>query len=106
MTSMSLSLSLLPIAIKAIRAALIMIVGAEGDGAAQNRVRNLAEPLLFDFFERWKQANASQYLVGDVITRGCGIQQVGLNPLAAFASALDPRTKLLKACSKEDRIKI
>jgi hypothetical protein len=101
------TLSLLPIAIKAIRAALIRIVGAgEGEGAAQNRVRNLAKRLLFDFRERWKPDNASQYLVWDVITRGCGIQQVGLHRLAAFASVLDPRIKLLKAYSKEDRIKI
>ena len=74
--------------------------------STQNRVRNLAKRLLFDFRERWKQDNASQYLVGDVITRGRGIRQVGLHPLAAFASALDPRTKFLKAYSKEDRIKI
>ncbi len=100
------TLSLLPIAIKAIRAALIKIVGAEGEGAAQNRVRNLAKRLLFDFREPWKPDNESQYLVGDVITKEHGIRQVGLHPMAAFASALDPRTKFLLAYSKEDRIKM
>jgi hypothetical protein len=40
------TLSLLPIAIKAIRVALITIVGAQGDGEAQNRVKNLAKWLL------------------------------------------------------------
>jgi hypothetical protein len=97
------TLSLLPIAIKSIRTALINIVGAEGDGEAQNRVKNLAKRLLFYFRERWKPDEASQYLEGEVVTRGRGNRQVGLHPLAAFASALDPRTKLLKAYSKEDR---
>jgi hypothetical protein len=100
------TLSLLPIAIKAIRVALIKIVDAPGDGEAQNRVKNLAKRLLFDFRERWKPDEASQYMEGAVVTRGRGIRQVGLHPLAAFASALDPRTKLLKAYSKEDRKKI
>jgi hypothetical protein len=43
---------------------------------------------------------------GDVVTRGHGIQQGVLHPLAAFASALYPRVKLLKAYSKEDCKKI
>ncbi len=43
---------------------------------------------------------------GDVVTRGHGIQQGVLHPLAAFASALYPRAKLLKAYSKEDCKKI
>jgi protein subunit release factor A len=37
------TLSLLPIAIKSIRPALIKIVGAEGGGEAQNRVKHLAK---------------------------------------------------------------
>ena len=49
---------------------------------------------------------SSQYLEGDEVTRGRLNRQVGLHPLAAFASALDPRTKLLKAYSKVDRKKI
>jgi hypothetical protein len=100
------TLSLLPIAIKAIRLALIKIVGAQGDGEAQNRVKNLVKRLLFDFHARWKDGEASQHLEGGVVPRGRGIQQVGLHPLAAFASALDPRTKQLKAYSKEDSKKI
>jgi hypothetical protein len=98
--------SLLPIAIKSIRTALIKIVGAEGGGEAQNRVKNLAKRLLFDFRERWKPDEVSQYLEGDIVTRGRGNRQVGLHPLAAFASVLDPRTKLLKAYSKDDHFKI
>jgi hypothetical protein len=43
------TLSILPIAIKAIRAALKEIVDAKGDGEAQQRVKNLAKWLLFDF---------------------------------------------------------
>ena len=70
------SLSLLP-------AALIQIIGAQGGGEAQRRVKNLAE--------------ASQYLEGGVVTRGHGSQHVGLHPLAAFASVLDLRTKVLRA---------
>jgi hypothetical protein len=62
--------------------------------------------LLFNFRERWKPDEASQYLEGDIVTRGRENRQVGLHPLAAFASALEPRTKLLKAYSKEDRNKI
>jgi hypothetical protein len=79
------TLFLLPIAIKSIRMALIKIVGAEGGGAAQNRVNNLVKRLLFDFRERWKPDEASQYLEGDIVTRGRGNRQVGLHPLAAFA---------------------
>jgi hypothetical protein len=55
------TLSLLPIAIKCIRRALIKIVGAEGGGRGQNRVKHLAKRLLFDFSERWKPDEASQY---------------------------------------------
>jgi hypothetical protein len=63
--------------------------------------------LLFNFRERWKPDEAtSKYLEGDIDTKGRGNRQVGLHPLAAFASALVPRTKLLKAYSKEDRNKI
>jgi hypothetical protein len=91
------TLSLLPIAVKAIKAAMIKIVGVKGDGEARNRGKNLA-----NFHERWKPNEASQYLEGDVVTRGRGIWQVELRPLFAFASALNPRTKLLKAYSKED----
>jgi hypothetical protein len=94
------TLSLLSIAIKSIRTALIKIVGAEGGGEAQNRVKNLAKRLLFDFRERWKPDDASQYLEGDIVTRGRGNWQIGLHLLAAFASKLDPRKKLLKAYSK------
>jgi hypothetical protein len=101
------TLSLLPIAIKSIRTALVKIVGAEGGGKAQNRVKNMAKRLLFYFrCERWKPDEASQYMEGDMVIRGCGNRQVGLHPLAAFTSTLDPRTKLLKAYSKEDRKKI
>jgi hypothetical protein len=98
--SISRSVSLLPIAIKSIKTALIKIVGAEGGGEAQNRVKNLATRLLFNFRGRWKPDEASQYLEGGIVTRGRGNRQVEINPLAAFASALDPRTKLLKANSK------
>jgi hypothetical protein len=69
---------------------LIKIVGAEGGGEAQNRVENLAKRLLFDFRERWKPDEASQYLEGDIVTRGRANRQIGLHPLAAFASVLDP----------------
>ena len=100
------TLSLLPIAIKAIREALKAIIDAPGGGEAQNKVKNLAKRLLFDFRDRWKPDEASQYLEGDVVTRGRGIRQVGLHPLAAFASALDPRTKQLKAYPRGDRQKI
>jgi hypothetical protein len=62
--------------------------------------------LLFDFLETWKPDEASQYLEGDIVTSGRGNRQVGLHPLAVFASALEPRTKNLKAYSKEDRNKI
>jgi hypothetical protein len=62
--------------------------------------------LLFDFRDHWKPDEANQYLEGDIVTRGCGNRQVGLHPLATFASALDPRTKNLKTYSKEDRNKI
>ncbi len=79
---------------------------AQGEGEAQKRVKNLAKRLLHDFCERWKPDDASQYLEGDEVTRGRLNRQVGLHPLAAFASALDPRTKLLKAYSKVDRKKI
>jgi len=41
------TLSILPFAIKAIRAALIDIVGAPGEDEAQDRVKNLANRLLF-----------------------------------------------------------
>jgi hypothetical protein len=100
------TLSLLPFAVKAIRVALLNIVVAPGDGEAQTRVKNLAKRLLCDFRERWKQDDDSQYLEGDEVTRGRMNRQVGLHPMAAFASALDPRTKLLKAYSKVDRKKI
>jgi hypothetical protein len=100
------TLSLLPSAIKAIRNALIQISEAQGEGEAQKRVKNLAKRLLHDFRERWKPDDASQYLEGDEVTRGRLNRQVGLHPLAAFASALDPRTKILKAYSKVDRKKI
>jgi hypothetical protein len=66
------TLSLLPIAIKSIRTDLIRIVGADGGGEAQNRVKNLAKWLLFYFRERWKPDEASQYLEGDIVTRGQG----------------------------------
>jgi hypothetical protein len=82
------------------------IVDAKGDGEAQKRVNNLAKRLLFDFCEPWKPDEASQFLEGSIVNRGRGIWQVGLHPLAAFASALDPRTKQLKAYSKEDCQKI
>jgi hypothetical protein len=75
---------------------------AKGDGKAQKRVKNLAKRLLFYFLEGPKPDEARQYLESGVITRRCGIQQVGLHSLAAFASALGPRTKILKAYSKED----
>jgi hypothetical protein len=93
------TLSFLPIAIKSIRTALIKIVGAEGGCEAQSRVKHLGKRLLFYFCERWKPDEASQYLEGDMVTRGLGNQEVGLHLLAAFASALDPRTKLFKAYS-------
>jgi hypothetical protein len=100
-------LCILPIAIKAIRAALKEIVDAKGDGVAQKRIKNLAKRLLFDFCERWKPDEASQFLECGIVTRGLGIRQVGLHPpLAAFAFALDPRTKQLKAYSKKDCQKI
>ena len=41
------TLSILPIAIKATRTALKEIVDAKGDGEAQKRVKNLAKRLLF-----------------------------------------------------------
>jgi hypothetical protein len=56
------TLSLLPIAIKSIRTVLTKIIGTEGGNKAQNRVKNLAKRLLFDFRERWKPDEASQYL--------------------------------------------
>jgi hypothetical protein len=77
-------------------------VDAKGGGRAQERVKNLAKRLLFDFHDCWKPDEVSQLLEGGIVTRGHGIQQVGLHPLAAFASALDPRTKQLKAYSKVD----
>jgi hypothetical protein len=100
------TLSILPIAIKAIRTALKEIVDAKGDGEAHKRVNNLAKWLLFNFRERWKPDEARQFLEGSIVTRGHGIRQVGLHSLAAFASALNPRTKQLKAYSKEDCHKI
>jgi hypothetical protein len=58
--------------------------------------------LLFDFHEHWKPYEASQFVEGGIVTRGRGIRQVGLHPLAAFASALDPKIKQLEAYSKDD----
>jgi hypothetical protein len=57
--------------------------------------------LLFYFCERWQPDYASQYLKGDVVTRWRSIWQVGLHPLAVFASALDPRTNILKPTQKD-----
>jgi hypothetical protein len=88
------------------RTALKEIVDAKEVGEAQKRAKNIAR-LLFHFQECWKLDEGGQFLEEGIVTRGCGIWQVGLHPLAAFASALDPtRTKQLKAYSKEDCKKI
>jgi hypothetical protein len=71
------TLSIIPIAIKAIR-------GALKDGEAQKRVNNLAKRLLFDFCERLKPDEVSQFLEGGIVPRGRAIQQVGLHQLAVF----------------------
>ncbi len=66
-------LSILPIAIKAIRTALKKIVDASGGVEGQKGVKNLAKRLLFDFCECWKPDEASQFLEGGILTREGGI---------------------------------